>query len=88
MQWHSLLSQLFLPILNDIEIPVLDKRTIDEITDLVKQVFELKDTKKQLIKQVREKMDSYFPSEIKDLVINFYFFWFACLIGFYGYNKH
>lgn len=46
--------------LKEIEIPVLDKNTIDEITDLVKQAFKLKDEKKRLIAEVRETMDSYF----------------------------
>jgi type I restriction enzyme, S subunit len=44
----------------DFEIPVLDKKSIDEITKLVKEAFELKDEKKKLIKEVREEIDSYF----------------------------
>ncbi len=44
----------------DFEIPILDTSTIDEITQLVKSAFELKDKKKRLINEVREKMDSYF----------------------------
>lgn len=44
----------------DIEIPILDKNSIDEITKLVKEAFELKDQKKKLIKEVREEIDSYF----------------------------
>lgn len=44
----------------DIEIPILDKNSIDEITKLVKEAFELKDEKKKLIKEVREEIDSYF----------------------------
>jgi type I restriction enzyme S subunit len=43
-----------------VEIPILDKSTIAEITDLVKQAFKLKDEKKQLIADVRETMDGYF----------------------------
>ena len=46
--------------LKEIEIPVLDKNTIDEITELVKQAFKLKDEKKRLISEVRETMDNYF----------------------------
>lgn len=46
--------------LKEIEIPVLDKNTINEITSLVKQAFQLKGEKKQLIAEVRETMDSYF----------------------------
>lgn len=46
--------------LKEIEIPILDKDTITEITDLVKQAFKLKDEKKRLISEVRETMDGYF----------------------------
>lgn len=46
--------------LGKIEIPVLDKETINEITTLVRQAFNLKDAKKKLIAEVRETMDSYF----------------------------
>jgi type I restriction enzyme S subunit len=46
--------------LKEIEIPILDKETITEITELVKQAFKLKDEKKQLIADVRETMDRYF----------------------------
>jgi len=46
--------------LKEIEIPILDKNSIDEITKLVKKAFELKDEKKKLIKEVREEIDSYF----------------------------
>jgi type I restriction enzyme S subunit len=46
--------------LKEIEIPILDKETILEITEMVKQAFKLKDEKKQLITEVRETMDGYF----------------------------
>ena len=46
--------------LKEMEIPILDKGTIDEITDLVKLAFKLKDEKKRLISEVREIMDNYF----------------------------
>lgn len=46
--------------LKEIEIPILDKATLNEITNLVKQAFQLKDEKKRLIKEVRERMDNYF----------------------------
>lgn len=46
--------------LKEIEIPILDKDTITEITDLVRQAFKLKDEKKRLIAEVRETMDGYF----------------------------
>ncbi|MCK4357242.1 MAG: hypothetical protein KAW92_00590 [Candidatus Cloacimonetes bacterium] len=44
----------------DIEIPILDKDSIDEITKLVRQAFKLKNEKKKLIQEVREEIDSYF----------------------------
>lgn len=44
----------------DFEIPVLDRNSINEITELVKEAFELKDEKKKLIKEVREEIDNYF----------------------------
>lgn len=51
--------------LKEIEIPVLDKNTIDEITELVKEAFRLKDEKKRLIAEVRDTMDRYFdPSNL------------------------
>lgn len=46
--------------LKEIEIPILDKDSINEITCLVKEAFKLKDEKKRLITEVRELMDSYF----------------------------
>ncbi|MFC1561233.1 hypothetical protein ACFL4V_02025 [Candidatus Latescibacterota bacterium] len=46
--------------LKEFEIPILDKNSIDEITKLVKEAFELKDEKKKLIKEVREEIDGYF----------------------------
>ncbi|MFY9145021.1 MAG: restriction endonuclease subunit S [Bacteroidales bacterium] len=46
--------------LKEFKIPVLDKTSIEEITKLVKEAFELKDEKKKLIKEVREEIDSYF----------------------------
>ena len=44
----------------DFEIPILDKNSIDEVTKLVKEAFELKDEKKKLINEVREEIDNYF----------------------------
>jgi type I restriction enzyme S subunit len=46
--------------LKEIEIPILDKDSIDEITKLIKEAFKLKDEKKRLIKEVKEEIDSYF----------------------------
>ncbi len=46
--------------LKEIKIPILDKNSINKITKLVKEAFELKDEKKKLIKEVREEIDSYF----------------------------
>jgi len=46
--------------LKEIEIPILDKDSIDEITKLVKKAFELKGEKKKLIEEVQKEIDSYF----------------------------
>jgi len=46
----------------DIQIPILDKKSIDEITILVKEAFELKDEKKKLIKEVKDEIDRYFDT--------------------------
>ena len=40
--------------------PGSSKLSIDEITKLAKEAFELKDEKKKLIKEVREEIDGYF----------------------------
>ncbi|MBX2931993.1 MAG: restriction endonuclease subunit S [Chitinophagaceae bacterium] len=48
--------------LKEIEIPILDKTSIDEITAIVKQAFELKDERKLLIREVRESIDKYFEN--------------------------
>ena len=44
----------------EMEIPILDKASINEITDLVREAFKLKAERKQLIADVRRKIDSYF----------------------------
>jgi len=44
----------------DFEIPILDKKSIEKITKLVREAFELKDEKKKLIKEVQEEIDNYF----------------------------
>ena len=46
--------------LKKIEIPILDKPSIDEITALVKQAFQLKAEKKRLISSVRAAIDALF----------------------------
>jgi type I restriction enzyme S subunit len=46
--------------LKEIEIPILDKNSINEITKHVKEAFKLKDEKKKLIQEVREEIDKYF----------------------------
>jgi len=46
--------------LKENEIPILDKNSIDEITKLIKEAFELKDEKKRLIREVRDEIDNYF----------------------------
>jgi type I restriction enzyme S subunit len=42
------------------KIPILDKKSIDKITKLVKKAFELKNKKKKMIKEAREEIDKYF----------------------------
>lgn len=44
--------------LGDFEIPILDKKSIDEITQLVRKAFVLKDERKKLIKEIREKIEN------------------------------
>ena len=46
--------------LREFEIPILDKNSINEISKLIKEAFELKDEKKKLINEVREEIDNYF----------------------------
>ncbi|MBL8089340.1 MAG: hypothetical protein JNJ43_03380 [Anaerolineales bacterium] len=40
------------------EVPILDKKSIDHITQLVKKAFVLKDERKKLIKEIREKIEN------------------------------
>jgi type I restriction enzyme, S subunit len=56
----STIPHLRVERLKEIKIPILDKSTINDITKLVKEAFELKDEKKKLIKEVRRDIDSYF----------------------------
>ena len=56
----STIPQLRDERLGEIEILILDKNSIDYITKLVKDAFELKDKKKKLIKEVTEEINSYF----------------------------
>ena len=42
------------------EIPIIDKDSIDEISELVKKAFKMKNKKKKLIREIREEIDSYF----------------------------
>ena len=44
--------------LKEIEIPILDKKTIDEITKLVKEAYKLKTEKKLLIRQAKELIEN------------------------------
>ena len=46
--------------LKEIEIPILDKNVIGEISELVRRAFELKDEKKCLIEEMRQMMEGYF----------------------------
>jgi len=42
----------------DFEIPILDRKTIEEITSLVKEAFELKNKNKIIIKEIIHEVDS------------------------------
>ena len=46
--------------MKEIQIPILDKASIDEITSLVREAFKLKAERKRLIADVRKTIDSYF----------------------------
>ena len=46
--------------INKIEIPILDEKTILEITNLISKSFEMKNKKKVLINEIRTKIDDYF----------------------------
>ncbi|CAI2192301.1 19160_t:CDS:2 [Funneliformis geosporum] len=46
--------------LREFEIPILDKKSIDEITRLIKRAFGLKNEKKKLIKEAQGEIDNYF----------------------------
>jgi len=41
-------------------IPIIDKESIDKITELIKEAFILKDEKKVLIKEIRKEIDNNF----------------------------
>ena len=43
-----------------VEIPILEKSTIDEITVLIRKAFQLKAERKRIMAQVRDSIDSYF----------------------------
>jgi restriction endonuclease S subunit len=51
--------------LKDIEVPLINKKAINKISDLVKKAFELKDKKKKLNKDIITKMDEYFENALK-----------------------
>lgn len=46
--------------IKEIEIPILDKNSIDEITKLIKEAFDLKNKKKKLLQEVTKEIDGYF----------------------------
>ncbi len=46
--------------LKEFEIPILEKKSIEKITNLIEQAFELKNEKKIIIRKLREKVDKYF----------------------------
>src|SRR5699024_122605 len=50
----------------EIEIPILDLESINKITRLVKRAFDLKDKKKNLIKEVKDEIDKYFKVKDKE----------------------
>lgn len=43
-----------------IEIPIIDKNSVDEITAIIKEAFRMKAERKKIISLVRRKIDSYF----------------------------
>ena len=43
-----------------VEIPIIDEAAMHEITELVREAFKLKAERKQLMAEVREKIDNYF----------------------------
>lgn len=46
--------------MKEMQIPIIDKASIDEITHLVREAFKLKAERKRLIADVRKTIDSYF----------------------------
>ncbi len=46
--------------LEEIEVPIIDKESIIQLTTMIKEAFKLKNEKKILIKEVREIIDNYF----------------------------
>lgn len=48
--------------LTEIEIPILSKEVVYEISELIKKAFEFKDNKKYLISAVRNEVDEYFSN--------------------------
>ena len=49
--------------MKEMQIPILDKTSIDEITNLVREAFILKAERKRLVADVRKTIDSYFDIE-------------------------
>jgi type I restriction enzyme S subunit len=56
----STIPHLRVERLKKIRIPIVDKDSIDKITELIKEAYELKDEKKKLIIEIRKEIDSYY----------------------------
>jgi type I restriction enzyme, S subunit len=46
--------------LKEINVPLIDDKSIEKITNLIKKAYELKDKKKKLILEVRKEIDGFF----------------------------
>ena len=46
--------------LKEIPVPIIDEQKINEITELVKKAFELKEKRKELVLQVSTEIDGFF----------------------------
>lgn len=56
----STIPHLRVERLKDIEIPVMEQRIINQITELVKEAFILKSTRKKILKEADKILDTYF----------------------------
>ena len=60
----STIPHLRIDRLKGINIPIIDKNSIKQINKLVKEAFELRDKKKELIKDVRNTIDGFFNQRL------------------------